>query len=494
MIRSSKFGNAVHGCLVVFLIVGSHGNLLAGGKNTRPNVLILLADDLGYGDLACTGSKTVRSPHLDRLAREGMRFTHGYAAGANCSPSRAGLLTGRTPTRAGIYNWIPMLSPMHLREREITLATLLRRAGYATAQIGKWHLNGMFNLPGQPQPGDHGFDHWFATQNNALPNHKDPYNFVRNGIPMGPRKGYSADIVAEESIRWLKEGRPKDRPFFLYVCFHEPHEPIASAKEFAGLYADLEPSRAAHHGNISQMDAGVGRILQALEELKLAGETLVLFTSDNGPAITRLHPHGSTGGLRAKKGFLYEGGIRVPLMLRWPGKIPVGKTSEVPICGVDVLPTVCELAGIEAPRDRILDGTSIVPVLEGRKLERRRPLYWHFHAVQDGPQVALREGDWMLLGHLDRKIEARGDILESDQEALRKASPVRFELYDLRSDPGQKEDRAGMEPDRTKRMAAALKKVFEEVRQETPSWPAWTFPRYEAGRIEWAVYPKKDRP
>ncbi|HEX5105973.1 MAG TPA: sulfatase-like hydrolase/transferase, partial [Pirellulaceae bacterium] len=204
-----------------------------GAESAPPNIVVVLADDLGYGDLACFGHPVVKSPNLDRLAREGLRLTSCYSSAANCSPARCGLMTGRTPYRVGIHNWIPMLSPMHLKAEEVTIATLLKNAGYSTCHSGKWHLNGMFNLPGQPQPGDHGFEHWFSTQNNCLPNHKNPYNFVRSdsvggprgGIPVGPLEGYAAQLVAEEAIAWLREGRDKTKPFFLYLCFHEPHEP-----------------------------------------------------------------------------------------------------------------------------------------------------------------------------------------------------------------------------------------------------------------------------
>jgi arylsulfatase A len=218
--------------LVVLLWLSTDHTLAAA---ERPNFVIVLADDLGYGDVACYGNAAIKTPHLDRFAKEGLRLTSCYAGHANCSPSRAALMTGRTPTRAGIYSAIPMLSPMHLRTNEITVATLLRGAGYATAHVGKWHLNGMFNLPGQPQPSDHGFEHWFSTQNNALPNHRNPYNFVRNGIPVGTITGYASQIVADEAIRWLREGRDRAKPFFLHVCLHEPHEPIATDKRFADL-------------------------------------------------------------------------------------------------------------------------------------------------------------------------------------------------------------------------------------------------------------------
>ncbi|HAA72436.1 MAG TPA: hypothetical protein DCE55_25080, partial [Planctomycetaceae bacterium] len=195
----------------------------------RPNFVIVLCDDLGYGDLACYGHKVTQTPHLDRFAKESLKLTSCYAAAPNCSPSRTGMMTGRTPMRVGIHNWIPVLSPMHVRKREITVATLLRQAGYATCIAGKWHLNGRFNLPGQPQPSDHGFDHWFATQNNALPCHKNPDNFVRNGKPLGKLEGFSAQLVTDEAVAWLTKLRDKEKPFFLFVTYHEPHDPIASA-------------------------------------------------------------------------------------------------------------------------------------------------------------------------------------------------------------------------------------------------------------------------
>ena len=264
----------------------------------RPNILIVLADDLGYGDLGCYGNAKVRTPHLDRFAADGLRLTSCYAAAANCSPARTGLMTGRTPTRVGVYNWIPMFCPMHVRRSEITIATLLRNSGYDTCHAGKWHLNGDFNLPSQPQPWDHGFNHWFSTQNNALPNHRNPDNFIRNGSPAGPLKGYAADLVTGEAADWLENRRDPSKPFFLYACYHEPHEPIASAKKYTDLYPSDDPAYSAHHGNITQLDAAFGRLLSTLDRLDLRSNTFIFFTSDNGPAITSIHPHGSAHYLR----------------------------------------------------------------------------------------------------------------------------------------------------------------------------------------------------
>jgi arylsulfatase A len=459
----------------------------------RPNIVVVVADDLGYGDLGCFGNQDIQTPNLDRFATEGLRLTSCYAAGANCSPSRVGLLTGRTPTRVGIHNWIPMLSPMHLRKEEVTVATLLRKAGYATAHIGKWHLNGMFNLPGQPQPDGHGFEYWFSTQNNALPNHRNPYNFVRNRIPVGEHEGYSAQLVAGEAVQWLAKRRDRSRPFFLYVCFHEPHEPIATDKRLTDLYRfPNDPSRTAHHGNISQMDDAFGRLLRALDDQKLRETTLVFFTSDNGPAITNLHPHGSAGPLREKKGHLYEGGIRVPGIVRWPGRVRSGAVSAEPVSGVDLLPTLCAAAGVEPPKDRAIDGANILPVFEGKPVERKTPLYWHFNAALSKPKVALRVGDWKVLGHLDAPEVRRGaDIVAEEQQAIKKAELTSYELYNLRDDVGEKNDLAAQEPERLQRMTAELQKLYRAVRDESPTWPAWEWPRYEAERIQWPTYKQK---
>ncbi len=475
--------------LCLGLLLGVAG--ICHAEPNRPNIVIVLADDLGYGDLACYGHKVIQSPHLDRFAKQGLRLTSCYSAAPNCSPSRAGLMSGRTPTRVGIHNWIPFLSPMHLKKEEITIATLLKKAGYDTCHVGKWHLNGRFNLPGQPQPGDHGFDHWFSTQNNALPNHRNPYNFVRNGIPVGPLKGYSAGLVADEAINWLTK-RKKESPFFLFVCFHEPHEPIASAPKYAKMYPFKDPSRVAHHANVTQMDAAFGRLMKTLDDLKQSSNTLVVFTSDNGPAITSIHPHGSSGPLRAKKGFVYEGGIRVPGIIRWPGKVKANHVSDEPVCGVDFLPTLCKAIGIDAPKDRILDGASILPIFEGKKVKRTTPLYWHFFAARGEPKVAMRHGDWKILATLNLKSpRPTAHIVEEHQKAIKTAKLARFELYNLRKDIGEKNDLASTEKERLTSMIAMLQKKYREVQKESPTWPKWTWPRYEGKRIEWPEYRKK---
>ncbi len=214
------------------------GRSILFAQDTRPNIVIILCDDLGYGDLASYGHPHISTPNLDKMAAEGIRFTNFYSTAPVCSPSRVGLLTGRSPNRAGIYDWIPSAKEpkpdareqVHMRKEETTIPKLLKQAGYATAMVGKWHCNSNFNSIEQPQPIDAGFDHWMATQNNAAPSHENPKNFVRNGEEVGELEGYSCHIVVDEGIQWLENHTQQNptQPFFLYLAFHEPHEPVAS--------------------------------------------------------------------------------------------------------------------------------------------------------------------------------------------------------------------------------------------------------------------------
>ncbi|MCA9038892.1 MAG: sulfatase-like hydrolase/transferase [Planctomycetaceae bacterium] len=458
----------------------------------RPNIIVVLADDLGYGDLHCYGNEEIQSPNLDKFASEGLRLTSCYAAHPNCSPSRTGLMTGRTPMRVGVHNWIPYLSPMHVRASEITVATLLRNAGYTTCHSGKWHMNGMFNMPEQPQPGDHGFDHWFSTQNNALPNHHNPDNFVRNGKDVGLIEGYSAHIVVDEAIDWLSEGRDQEKPFFMYVCFHEPHEPIASDEKYTKLYPSEDPSYSAHHGNITQMDDAFGRLMQSVDDLKLRDNTFVFFTSDNGPAITNYHPHGSTGPLRAKKGHIYDGGIRVPGLLRWPGHTTAGTTSDEPICGVDLLPTLCEITGTPVPTDRKIDGTSLLPILTDEPIKRETPLYWHFNFATSEVKVALRDRNWKLVATLTGpNFGGTSHITEERNHSIKHAKLKEFELYNLKKDIAESDNLSTTKPKRFRKMRQQMEKLYAEIQEETPLWPLWQSPGVERERIKWPDYGKK---
>lgn len=447
-------------------------------KKDRPNFLVILCDDLGYGDLACYGHPHTKTPHLDRLAKQGMRLTSCYAAAPVCSPSRAGMLTGRTPNRSGVYNWIPGNHVMHLRKDEVTVAMMLKESGYDTAHVGKWHCNGKFNSDAQPQPGDHGFNHWFATQNNAAPSHKNPRNFVRNGKAVGPMEGYACQLVADEGVEWLRNSRDKQKPFFLFTCFHEPHEPVASPDKMTAGYAEVAKNKleAEYFANVENMDAAVGKLMAALYELKLADDTLVFFTSDNGPETLRRYggaarSYGSPGPLRGMKLWLYEGGIRVPGILRFPGRIKPGSESDEPVCGLDVLPTLTTLAGIERKPDRPIDGSSFVEVFSGKPIRRTVPLYWHYYNALGAPKAAMRVGDWMVLGSWGKASGRGGGFFRAADQKLVKETPLsEFELYNLKADRDQEKNLAASEPEQLKKLTAMLVKKYREVQAEGPEW------------------------
>ena len=250
----------------------------------RPNIVLFLADDMGYGELGCYGNPDAITPNLDHFASQGLRLTDCHAASSVCSPARSSLLTGRTPFRNGVFTWIPKGSPIHLRTSEQALPKLLKQAGYDTCHVGKWHLNGMFNSPDQPQPSDHGYAWWLATQNNAAPSHAFPNNFVRNGKEVGKVDAYSAPFIAQEAASWLETKRDPTKPFFLAVWTHEPHYPIASAERYQNQHAgiaDLE--ERTYRANITQLDDAFGTVMDSLDNLGVSGSTLVFFTSDNGP-------------------------------------------------------------------------------------------------------------------------------------------------------------------------------------------------------------------
>lgn len=430
-----------------------------------PNIVLILADDLGYGDLGSYGHPILKTPALDRLASEGLRLTSYYAASPLCSPSRASLLTGRIHFRTGIESWIPPDGDTQLGPREITLARLLRRRGYQTAMAGKWHLNGGLDVRGHTQPGDHGFDHWLALHAWAEPHHRDPNNFFRNGRPVGEMRGFAAQIAVDEALGWLAGRRP-DAPFFLYLPLAEPHGTIASPDWFNALYSaytqgrpDPFPNRnrypenlaargpGEYYANVSHMDFQVGRLLEGLDALGLRENTLVIFTSDNGPVTTdwrhwwEVNLYGSTGGFRGRKADLYEGGIRVPAIVRWPGQVAPGTASDTPVVGYDLLPTLSAITGFAVPGDRSIDGEDVSAVLQGGAHQRRQPLYWEFDDDQ-GFHYALRDGDWKLIAD---------------------ASLARLRLYDLRRDRFEVDDRASREPERLAGLLAKLRGIHASV-------------------------------
>lgn len=415
--------------------------------------MLFLADDLGHGDLACYGHPLIKTPHLDEFARQGVRLTQCYSGSAVCSPSRSALLTGRTPHRNGVYTWIAEGAPVHLRTSELALPKLLKQAGYATCHVGKWHLNGLFNDPRQPQPGDHGYDWWLATQNNAAPSHENPRNFARNGEPVGELQGYSAPLIVAEARRWLTEHRDPNRPFYLAVWAHEPHYPIKSDPQFKALYPDLKDDvQREHHANVTQLDHAFGDLMRALRELELEDNTFVYFTSDNGPEGDGVTSpgRGSTGGLRGRKRDMHEGGIRVPGIVRWPKRVPAGTTASVPVIGSDFFTTALAVAGVAPPADRVLDGVDVREVLTGQanSVVRPQPLFWRLHMAPNA-KMAMRVDDW--------KILANAELTE-------------FELYHLRNDPTESTDLRDKEPARFNELKARLIQHNAAIDAEGPDW------------------------
>jgi len=433
----------------LLLVILSLAYTMSAHAAQAPNVVIFLADDLGWGDLGCYGHPEIKSPNLDAFAQQGVRLTQCYAASAVCSPSRSAILTGRTPFRNGVYTWIPEGSEIHLRTSEITLPTLLKQAGYTTCHVGKWHLNGHFNKPTQPQPNDHGYDWWLATQNNAAPSHMNPINFVRNGQPIGKVDGYSAPFIVDEAIMWLKEKRDPNKPFLLCVWTHEPHYPIKSDPAFKAYYPNLSDDvQIEHHANVTQLDHAFGDLMQALNTLKLADSTMVIFTADNGPEGDGIKSpgRGSTGGLRGRKRSMYEGGIRVPGIVRWPGVIAHNTTSAAPVIGSDFFVTALRAAGVNTPTDRVLDGCDVRAQITGQGMaERSRPMYWRY-----GGKVAMRLGDYKLVvndGH------------------------TQWELYNLVKDKAETNDLSTAEPEQLAIMQKRFHELNKEIETEGPDWP-----------------------
>ncbi len=422
--------------------------LTAATAPERPNIVVVMADDMGWGDSATYGHPVIKSPNLDKLASQGMKFTQGYSPCGVCSPSRSAILTGRTPYRNGVWRHLSGNHEAHLRASEITYPELLKNIGYETCHVGKWHLlsKQQFGNPEFPQPGEQGgFDYWMTTQNNAVPSHKNPNNFIRNGEPVGEMKGYSAPLVADEAIHWLKDVRDPKKPFALSVWFHEPHKPIATDIRFSSLYPDESKKNATYYGNITQLDYALGKIMEALDDQGVADNTMIIFTSDNGPLTSE---GGETGGLRGQKRNDFEGGIRVPFIVRWPGHIEPGSVSDTPVIGTDIFSTVLDAVGIPVPEDRTIDSASMLPVFAGKTANRKIPIFWRTHVSPAEDRVALRIGDWKIVG----------------DETMTK-----FLLFNIQEDSQEKNDLASKMPEKLEEMKKAIFEVWAGIEKEGPN-------------------------
>lgn len=461
-----------------FLPFSGKGNT---NSESKPNIILIVCDDLGRGDLGCYGNNIIQTPNLDKLASNGILFTDCYSSSPVCSPSRAGLLTGRNPNRTGVYDWIA--GAMYLKSEEITIAEQLKKAGYLTGLFGKWHLNSKFNSDKQPTPGDQGFDYWFATSNNASPSHKNPGNFVRNGTRTGKIDGFSAYIVADEFNKWADGIKQKKNPFFAYVAFHEPHEPIASDEQLVEKYKDKSKvhGQDLYYANVSQVDKAVGKIVSFLKENNLEQNTLVFFTSDNGPETWMRYPgawrsHGTPGEiagveLRGMKLHMTEGGIRVPGILYWPEKIKEPRIEKIPVCSIDLLPTFCDLAGVAQPNDRKIDGQSFIPLLNNQEFERKKPLFWFYYNAFSYTTMAMRKGDFMMLARRtgDHYMPGTGFTPER-MASIKEIDPRSYELYNLNDDVGQTRFVQDVYPKVFDEMKSELDKIFSDIQNDAPVW------------------------
>jgi len=439
------------------------------------NFVLILVDDLGWTDLSCQGSKYFETPHIDRLAAEGMRFTDGYAACAVCSPTRAAVQTGRYPARVGVTDWIrarfqggiigpdgnnptgyvgspgrPVLCPrnaLFMELDEVTLAEALKPAGYVCCHIGKWHL-------GQPAhfPEKQGYDvNHGGCDLGQPPGYFDPYKVNRPYylIPnLPPRKTgeYLTDREADEAVGFIMAN--KQKPFFLNMCHYCVHTPLQAKKEVVQKYQAKPPTNQknpVYAAMVESVDDAAGKILKALDEAGVANRTVVIFTSDNGGLLGPT----SNAPLRSGKGFPYEGGIRVPLIVRWPGVVRPGTTCNVPVTSVDYLPTLLEIAGRPLPKDRVIDCESIVPLLKQQGKLKRDAIYWHFPHYRGrlGPYSIIRQGDWKLIKRYDTG---------------------RREVYNLAKDIGEKNDLAGDMPEKVDQLDKRLARFLQSCAAKMP--------------------------
>ena len=438
-------------------------SILHSSLAAPPNVVLILADDLGWSDLACYGSDLYETPHLDELAREGMRFTQNYSACTVCSPTRSALMTGKYPARTHITDWIPGRMPENpkllvpqwtkfLPLEEVTLAEVFKAAGYKTASIGKWHLG-----DGEHVPTKQGFDVNIAgTNEGAPPSYIAPWKIPT--LTEGKEGEYLTDRLGEEAAAFVAQN--KEKPFFLYLPHFAVHTPIQARADLLKKYeAKLKPglmhTNAAYAAMMKSLDSAVGRVLTALEENKLAENTIVIFTSDNGGRV----PTTVNKGLRVGKGSAYEGGLRVPLIIRWSGVTKPGSVSDTPTITMDLFPTLLEMTGVKPVVSASKtgasgrDGLSLVPLLRGDGNITRGELLWHYphhqHYQLGGtmPFGAIRSGDFKL-------VEFYNDM--------------RIELYDLRNDLGEQRDLAATQPDKARELRDRLHAWRKEVGAQMP--------------------------
>lgn len=446
--------------LLLILEVNQQGAYAQARKasTSQPNFIVIFADDLGYGDLGSFGHPTILTPNLDKMAAEGMRFTQFYVGAAVCTPSRAALLTGRLGVRTGMYGKRDVLFPNSssgLPLNEITIAELLKTKGYATGMVGKWHLG---HLP-EYLPIRQGFDYWFGIPysndmgkiGTTRPNPDNPNaNAPRaNAVPLPlyrndklievePDQHYLTQRYTEEAIGFIKKSKEKNKPFFLYYASNFPHTPLYASPKFEG-----KSKRGLYGDVVAELDWSVGEVLNTLKKLNLDKNTMVFFTSDNGPWLTQFDHGGSAGILYEGKNSTYEGGMREPAIAWWPGKIKANGVSSALATTMDLLPTFAKLSGVALPKDRMLDGMDISDLLFGKKDKVRNMIYYYINENL----YAVRKGSW--------KAHFTTHPSYSREAPLLHDPPL---LYNIDVDPSEKYNVAREHPD----IIEDLKKEYEK--------------------------------
>lgn len=432
----------------------------------RPNIVFLLADDLGWTNLRCFGSDFYETPHLDRFAQSGMKFTNAYSACTVCSPTRASIMTGMYPARLHLTDFIAgqnrPFAKLQIPDWNkgldlsyITIAEALRAAGYRTAQIGKWHLNHAGRNAAEYGPTAHGFDSEIDK-----PRGTKGYILPPGGNPDGESKSeYLTDYLTDKAVAFIDD--VKDVPFFLYFAYHVPHTPIEGRADLVAEFTKKVRADAIHNNPtyaamVASLDQSVGRVLERLDRHGIADNTLVIFTSDNGGLTQRYGKHdGFTENLplRRGKGSAYEGGVRIPAIVRWPGVTAAGSVCDEPIMTTDYYPTLLEVTSVagDATHNKSLDGKSITPLLRDPTSTLHRDLYWHYphyHAGGDSPYSAIRSGPWKLI-----EFHEHNGV----------------ELYNLTDDLGEQHDLAGTTPDKVTQLRDKLHAWREQMHAQMPT-------------------------
>ena len=439
-------------CFVkIFITVFTFSLLLSFKVLSKPNVLFILIDDMGWMDLGCQGNKNLRTPNIDNLAKGGMRFTDAYAPAPVCSPTRAAIITGQSPARLQITNHLPhqdrftpkdsKLLPAkmlnHLSLESETLAERLKKdAHYATAFIGKWHL--YTGRDKKYNPLNQGFDiNIGGCSYGGPPTFFDPYRI--DFLPDRKEGEYLPNRLADEAIAFISEQNSKDKPFFVALWNYTVHWPMEAPDKLVEKYKKLPIKGYRDHryaAMIEAMDIAIGKVLKSLDDLNITEETLVIFTSDNGP----FGGVGDASPLRADKGHLYEGGIRVPLIVRWPGKVEAGAVEETPVILTDLHPTILAATGLDLNSTIPNDGHNLLPLLKGKEKLKNRAVYWHY------PNFAF---------HRDNRLGSA--IREGDHKLIHFYDTDSVELYNLKNDIGEKNDLSGKMPQLASRLKNKLK-------------------------------------